>query len=89
MSFPFVVKGPLFVRSVTGGGDDEDREVILPNGAYDALVCFFPKRAAKEAQEAGLRAFRVTLDFHPSGSLGAPKCLKLEYGAPPKKLFVR
>ena len=88
VSFPFVVTGPLFVRSVNGGDDDNDREVVLPHGSYDVHARFFPKRAPKGDAEAGLRAFRVTLDFHPAGTLGAPKCLALEHGEPPNRIFV-
>ncbi len=66
VSFPFVVTGPLFVRSVNGGGDDEERDVLLPNGSYDVLARFFSKRASKRDGDAGLREFRVTLDFHPA-----------------------
>ncbi len=89
VAFPFVVSGPLFVRSVTGGDDDEDDEVLIPNGRYNVLACFFPKRAAKEDAEVGLRAFDVTLDFYPPSALDAPKCIKLEHGKPPKKTFVQ
>jgi hypothetical protein len=88
VSFPFVVTGPLFVRSINGGGDDEERDVVLPNGSYDVLARFFSKRATKRDAEAGLRAFRVTLDFHPAGTLGTPECIALEHGEPPKKIFV-
>jgi hypothetical protein len=88
VAFPFTVTGPIFVRSVVGG-DDEDDEVVLPHGTYDVLARFFPARASKANAEAGLRVFRVALDFHPAGSLGAPRCLKLEWGVPPKTIFVQ
>ena len=88
VSFPFTVQGPLFVRSVGGGGDDEDRAVVIPHGTYDVLVRFFPKRAAKSDAKVGLRAYKVRIDFHPAGSLQAPRCLKLEFGQCPKEIFV-
>lgn len=89
VAFPFTVRGPLFVRSAIGGGDDEDREVILPHGTYDVLVRFFIAQAAKEDAAVGLRAFRVALDFLPLGTVAAPKCFTLEEGKPPKTIFVR
>ena len=88
VAFPFTVAGPLFVRSVFGD-DDEDDEVVLPHGAYDVLARFFPARASKADAEAGLRVFRVALDFHRSGSLEAPRCLKLEERAPSETIFVQ
>lgn len=87
VAFPFTVKGPLFVRSATGG--DEDDPVVLPHGTYDVLARFFPAPAPEHEAEVGLRVFRVALDFHPAGSLGAPRCIKLEWGTPPETIFVQ
>ncbi|CAN5291700.1 hypothetical protein BH09MYX1_BH09MYX1_45690 [soil metagenome] len=87
VAFPFVVRGPLYVRSVSGGGDDEDRAIVIAHGTYDVLARFFPSPAPKEDEAAGLRVFRVTLDFLPAGTAGAPKCVTLEQGNPPKTIF--
>ncbi|CAN5925017.1 hypothetical protein BH11MYX4_BH11MYX4_01450 [soil metagenome] len=86
VAFPFDVKGPLFLRTVSGDDDDDD-DIVLPHGAYDVVARFLPKKASKDDVEAGLRAFQVHLDFHPRGTLTTPACLALEHGKPPKTVF--
>ena len=81
VAFPFVVRGPFYVRGVDDG-DDMD-PIVIPNGRYDVLAQFFPKEAPPAEAEASLRVFDLELSFRPEGSLGAPKCFRLEDGATP------
>ena len=74
VAFPLEVRGPLLLSSVSG---DEDEPVTVPTGTYDVLARFFPKKAPKASAEAGLRVFALSLSFHPAGSLGAPKTLRM------------
>ncbi|MFO0695358.1 MAG: hypothetical protein U0230_17475 [Polyangiales bacterium] len=85
--FPFEVRGGLLLQSVSGGGEDEERTIPVPPGVYDVRASFVPKRASKADASAGLRAFRVALAFHPSGSLDAPRCEKLLEGEAPGTIF--
>lgn len=79
VSFPLEVRGPLRLRSVAD--DDEDEPLAIPAGRYDVLAAFTPKKAGKKDASVGLRVFRLCLSFRPAGSLGAPKCLRLEDGS--------
>lgn len=74
VAFPLQVRGPLLLSSVTG---DEDEPLAIPHGTYDVLARFVPKKAPKASAEAGLRVFTLLLSFHPAGTLGAPKTLKM------------
>ncbi len=75
VAFPLTVRGPLVLSSVTG--DDAD-PLVIPNGTYDVLARFVPKKGAKVTKKAALRTFTLLLSFHPAGSLGAPKTLRME-----------
>lgn len=86
--FPLEVRGSLLLQSVAGGGEDEERPIPVPPGAYDVRASFVPKRASKADAAAGLRAFRVVLHFHPRGSQDAPRCERLLEGDPPSSVFV-
>jgi hypothetical protein len=87
VAFPLAVRGPVHLRSVFGGGDDEP--VILPPGRYDVLARFFPKKAPRAEAEASLRVYRLALSFRPGGSLAAPRCFVLEDGSkPPAEILV-
>lgn len=74
VTFPLEVRGPLLLSSVSG---DEDEPLAVPSGTYDVLARFIPKKAPKASAEAGLRVFTLLLSFHPPGTLGAPKTLKM------------
>src|SRR5262249_8510370 len=88
VSFPLVVEGPLSLRSVASSDADDEPFVVAP-GRYDVLARFVPTKAAKKDAAASLRVFTLRLAFRPEGSLGAPKCLRLEHGAPPATMFAR
>ena len=75
VTFPITVRGPLLLSSVTG--DDED-PFVVPNGSYDVLARFLPKKAPKASSKSALRVFTLLLTFHPAGALGAPKTLRME-----------
>lgn len=78
VSFPLTVRGPLVLASV---GSSDDEPFVVPNGSYDVLARFVPKKAPKAAASAGLRVFTLLLSFHPAGALGAPQTLRIEGGA--------
>lgn len=89
VAFPIAVRGPLVLRSVSD--DDGDLEPLaIPPGQYDVLAVFTPpKTKASSKTDHALRRFALSLSFRPAGSLGAPRCLRLEDGStPPKKIFV-
>ena len=75
VSFPITVRGPLVLSSVSG--DDED-PFVIPNGCYDVLARFIPKKAPKTSGRSALRVFTLLLSFHPAGALGAPRTLRME-----------
>lgn len=74
VTFPFEVRGPLLLSSATGG---DEEPFTVPNGTYDVLARFFPKKAPKRSATASLRVFSLSLSFHPAGSHGAPKTLRM------------
>lgn len=76
VAFPLHVRGPLRLRSVTAG--DEDEPLVVPPGTYDVLARFFPKKAPRATAAAGLRVFRLAITLHPEGALDAPQTLRLE-----------
>jgi len=78
VAFPLVVRGPLQLKSATGGEDDEP--LVVPPGTYDVLARFFPKKAPRKSAAAGLRVFRLAITLHPAGALDAPKTLRLDAG---------
>ena len=75
VTFPLTVRGPLVLSSVTG---DDEEPFVIPNGIYDVLARFVPKKAPRASAASGLRVFTLLLTFHPAGSLGAPKTLRME-----------
>lgn len=88
VAFPLTVRGPLHLRSVSD--DDEDlAPLIVPPGSYDVMAAFSRAKASRAAARSGLRRFALELTFCPAGSLGAPRCHRLEDGTrPPAKLVV-
>lgn len=75
VTFPLEVHGPLLLSSV---GGDEDEPLGVPNGRYDVLARFLPKKAPGTLAKSNLRVFTLCLSFHPAGVLEAPKTLVLE-----------
>lgn len=87
VAFPIDVRGPLVIRSVSDSDDAVDAFVV-PAGRYDVQAAFTrPKNRPRP--RTGLQRLDLALTFCPAGSLGAPRCHRLEDGAkPPAKIFV-
>jgi hypothetical protein len=56
----------------------------VPLGRYDVLVVL----CLDGIDEFGLRSGSARMTFLPEGSVGAPRCLKIEGGDPPPTVFV-
>lgn len=78
VAFPLRVRGPLVLRSATQSEDD-DEPFDAPPGDYDVLAAFHPPKTKPKKRDP-LRRFRLEIVFCPTGSLGAPKCIRLEDG---------
>jgi hypothetical protein len=83
VAIPLDVRGPMQLRSVSSG--DENDPLQIPLGRYDILARF---HAVTKKSKGPLEKFRVSLTLHPPGSLGAPKCLRIEMGHPPRSIYV-
>ncbi len=75
VAFPFLVRGPLVLTSVSSA---DGEPLIVTPGTYDVLARFIAKKAPRVSASAGLRIFTLALSFHPAGTLGAPRTLRLE-----------
>ena len=78
VAFPLFVRGPRQLRSVETT-DDREPPIEIPDGQYDVLVCFYPAKR---------KARRVMIEFCPSRSLDAPKCIRMQESTPPKRVVV-
>jgi hypothetical protein len=68
VAFPVVVRGPLVLRSVSGGEGDDEPLVVAP-AAYDVVARFIPTKAPHASAAAGLRVFTLAISFHRGGTL--------------------
>jgi hypothetical protein len=89
VAFPIEVRGSMRLRSVGAMDDDGGDPLAVAPGRYDVLAWFLPAPEASEAFAASaLRVFTLRLSFRAAGSLGAPRCLRLETGdAPPSSIY--
>jgi len=73
VAFPLAVRGPLELGLESGGHDEPP---VVPPGQYDVLAVFTNEKALRSS----LRRFDLSLSFRASGSLAAPRTIKMEEG---------